>query len=204
MPRGFALCLALVRVARHTGVAMRILAVSGSLRRKSYNTAVLQLAQALAPESVVIDIFDRLGEFPLFNPDLGDGTQFPAIVTLRKQIQQADAVLIASPEYIHGVPGVLKNALDWIVGTGELDGKFVGLINATPALGGARWARDSLLEILGVMSANRVVPDAVLLLDGIRKRLDENGVILDEETGPAIQKCIEALIRAVSRNKAVE
>lgn len=204
----FALCLVLMRLARHIELVMRILAISGSLRKQSYNTAALRIAQGIAqtmaPQDVAIEIFERLGEFPLFNPDLGDGAEYLAVAELREMIRNADAVLVASPEYVHGVPGVLKNALDWIVGTGEMDGKPVGLINATPALGGAQWARDALLEILNVMSANKVVPDAVLRLDGIRKRMNEHGVILDQETGPQIQKCVEALIRAASRNKARE
>ncbi len=182
---------------------MRILAISGSLRKQSYNSAALHIAQSLAPQGVFIEIFERIGEFPLFNPDLGDGNQFEAVVALRERIRETDAVLVASPEYVHGVPGVLKNALDWVVGTGELDGKPVGLINATPALGGARWVRDALLEILNVMSANNVVPGAVLCLDGIRTRIDERGVVIDAETGPLIQKCIEALIDATSRKKAM-
>jgi NAD(P)H-dependent FMN reductase len=198
----FALCLALTRLARHIGIVMRILAISGSLRKQSYNTAALRLAQSIAPQGVAIEIFERISEFPLFNPDLGDGNEYAAVVELREKIRSADAVLVACPEYVHGVPGAFKNALDWIVGTGELDGKPVGLINATPALGGAQWVRDALLEILNVMSANHVVPDAVLRLDGIRKRMNEQGVILDQETGILIQKCLEALIRAASRNKA--
>lgn len=178
---------------------MRILAISGSLRKMSYNSAVLRAAKSLAPCEVEIAIFEELGEIPLFNPDLGDGSSFPAVSSLRKQIAECDAFLVASPEYVHGVPGVLKNALDWVVGTGELDGKPVGIINATPALDGAQWAQAGLIEILNVMSANRVVPGAVLKLDAVRKRINEQGEIIDLHALDSIKKCIETLANAVVR-----
>jgi NAD(P)H-dependent FMN reductase len=180
---------------------MRILALSGSLREKSYNSAILRAAKALTPPEMEIAIFDRLGEIPPFNPDLGDGNSFAAVASLRKRISECDAFLVASPEYVHGVPGVLKNALDWIVGTGELDGKPVGIINATPALGGAEWVQAGLLEILNVMSANHVVLGAVLKLDGIRKRMTENGEILDSTMRTSIQSCLAALAAAVDLRK---
>ncbi|MFL5812218.1 MAG: NADPH-dependent FMN reductase [Bdellovibrionia bacterium] len=175
---------------------IRILALSGSLRNKSYNSAVLRAAKTLAPRDVEISLFERLGEIPLFNPDLGDGENFSAVSELRKQIAQCDAFLVSSPEYVHGVPGALKNALDWIVGTGELDGKSVGIINATPAIEGAQWAQQGLIEILNVMSANRVVNGAVLKLDAIRKKVDESGEIIDPSTRESIIQCIEALANA--------
>jgi NAD(P)H-dependent FMN reductase len=177
---------------------IRILALSGSLRKKSYNSAVLRAAKALAPCGVEIIIFERMGEIPLFNPDLGDGENFLAVAALRRQIAQCDAFLVSSPEYVHGVPGALKNALDWIVGTGELDGKPVGVINATPAVGGAEWAQNGLIEILSVMSANRVVRGAVLKLDAIRKRFDENGEIIDPSTRESIIRCVEELAKEIN------
>src|SRR3954463_14085057 len=102
---------------------LRILAISGSLRRLSSNTALVSAATVLAPDDVEVRIYTQLAELPLFNPDL-DGDHPPAAVAqFRSELDAAAAVMISSPEYAHGVPGALKNALDWIVGSGELIGK---------------------------------------------------------------------------------
>src|SRR5271165_5402171 len=93
---------------------MRILAISGSLRSTSSNTAVLRAARTVAPSGVDIIIYEGLGALPHFNPDL-DGNKPPqSVLELRYEVGLADALLISSPEYAHGVPGCLKNALDWL------------------------------------------------------------------------------------------
>src|SRR5437764_1175741 len=99
---------------------VRILAISGSLRAVSSNTALLRAAAALAPEGVEVELYGGLGDLPHFNPDLDDPDhkdREPAAVTdLRARVRSADGLLIAAPEYAHGVPGAMKNALDWLVG----------------------------------------------------------------------------------------
>src|SRR5690349_3915443 len=109
------------------GRPIQILAISGSLRAASSNTTVLRALAALALAGVAITLYDRLGELPYFNPDLDrEGDTPPAVVAdLRARIARADALLISSPEYAHGVPGVLKNALDWLVSSLEFPGKPV-------------------------------------------------------------------------------
>ena len=97
---------------------MKILAISGSLRRVSSNSTLLRAATLLAPEGMEITLFEGLGGLPHFNPDL-EGTEPPSVPDFRARLQAADGVLICSPEYAHGVPGVLKNALDWVVGSGR-------------------------------------------------------------------------------------
>src|SRR5690349_21363282 len=104
---------------------MRILAISGSLREGSSNTAVLQAAAALAPLGVEIILYDGLGRLPHFNPDLDGENAVAPVAEWRARLQSADGVLISSPEYAHGVPGSLKNALDWVVGSGEFVNKPV-------------------------------------------------------------------------------
>ena len=111
---------------------MRLLAISGSLRAASSNTAVLQATARLAPPGVTIELYQRLGELPHFNPDF-DNEKLPVIVgEFRAEIGAADGLLISSPEYARGVPGSLKNALDWLVGSFEFPNKFVALINVSP------------------------------------------------------------------------
>src|SRR6266496_3093591 len=109
----------------------RILAISGSLRRFSSNTTLLEAAARLAPPGVEITLYDGLAELPHFNPDL-EGSEPATVVNFRARIKGSDGVLISSPEYAHGVPGALKNALDWIVGSLEFPGKPVALINISP------------------------------------------------------------------------
>jgi len=138
---------------------MRILAISGSLRLASSNTALLRAAATLAPEGVEITLYGGLGNLPHFNPDL-EGTGPPSVMDFRTRLQVSDGVLISSPEYAHGVPGVLKNALDWLVGSGEFVGKPVALLNASPR---ATYAQASLAETITVMSA-RIVDEASITM----------------------------------------
>ncbi|WP_426702674.1 NADPH-dependent FMN reductase [Rhodanobacter sp. Col0626] len=129
----------------------RVLCLSGSLRRVSANTAALQAAQQLAPESLELELHDGLGALPLFNPDNDVEPLPPAVRALREAVGRADALLIACPEYAHGVPGVFKNLLDWLVGSLELPGKPVLLLNT--AARGSYHAQEALDEILRTMSA---------------------------------------------------
>lgn len=110
---------------------MRILAISGSLRIVSSNTALLRATSRLAPKRIEITVYAGRGDLPHFNPDL-EGVEPASVIGFRSQIQASDGLLISSPEYAHGVPGMLKNALDWLVGSGELAGKPVALLNASP------------------------------------------------------------------------
>src|SRR6476661_3037252 len=110
---------------------LRILAISGSLRAVSSNTALLRAAVRLAPPGVEIDLYGGLGDLPHFNPDL-EGHEPPAVIDFIARVRAADGLLISSPEYAHGVPGAMKNALDWLVSDGLLVGKRVVLVNATP------------------------------------------------------------------------
>src|SRR5690349_13087893 len=109
---------------------MRILALSGSLRAASLNTALLRAAMALAPEGTEIILFDGLRVLPLFNPDL-EPVEPAAVTELRAQVRASDGLLIASPEYAHGVTGTMKNALDWLVSGEEFVDKPVALLNAS-------------------------------------------------------------------------
>src|SRR4029077_15974928 len=116
----------------------------------SSNTALLRAAAALVPEGMEITFYAGLGDLPHFNPDLED-SEPPSVTDLRRQVQAADGLLISSPEYAHGVPGVLKNALDWLVGGFEFIDKPIALLNPSPH---SRFAHPQLLETVRVMSAN--------------------------------------------------
>lgn len=137
--------------------ARRVLCLSGSLRRVSSNTSALLAAQQLAPAGLVLTLYDGLGTLPLFNPDDEGENLPPAVQTLRHAIGQSDALLIACPEYAHGVPGAFKNLLDWLVGSLEFPDKPVLLLNTSAR--GAHHAQDALCEILRTMSARLISPE---------------------------------------------
>lgn len=170
----------------------RILAISGSLRSRSSNTSLLEAAALLAPEGVEITVYRGLGNLPHFNPDL-EGLEPAAALQYRRQLQDAGGVLISSPEYAHGVPGVMKNALDWVVGSGELVGKPVALLNASLR---STHAHASLLETLTVMSA-RVIPQACITLPHWDKTLDAPGIASHVQISLLLRGSIEELVRAI-------
>ncbi|TFW16517.1 NAD(P)H-dependent oxidoreductase [Massilia arenosa] len=128
---------------------MLILAISGSLRTASYNSAVLRAAAQVVPD---VHLFEGLGELPLFNPDR-DTEPGTAVERWRAAVAAADALLIASPEYAHGISGPMKNALDWLVSMPDFPGKPVALWNTSPR---AHHAQDALREVLTTMSAELV------------------------------------------------
>lgn len=128
---------------------IKILAISGSLRQRSLNTALLRAAIDVAPLGIEIQLYERLGDIPLFNPDL-EGFEPSSVLNFRTELKTAHGILIASPEYAHGITGVLKNALDWVVGSGEFVGKAVCLINTSSR---STHAYESLKEILKTMDA---------------------------------------------------
>jgi len=175
-----------------------ILALSGSLSARSSNTALLRAAAALAPDGLAFVYYDeQLGSLPHFNPDLdGEGAVPPtAVGEFRGLLRAADGVLLSCPEYGHGVPGALKNALDWIVSSGELEGKPVALIVASPS--GGEWARAALTPTLEVIGA-RLVANVSLVFT--RKYIAGDGRISDPAIVQRLEASLAALASAISRS----
>jgi len=110
---------------------VRILGISGSLQAASANLSLLQTAQELVPEGVELLLFDGIRDLPLFNPDLEAAGVPPSVETWRRAIADSDALLIASPEYGYSLPGALKNAIDWVIGSGELERKLIAVTAST-------------------------------------------------------------------------
>jgi NAD(P)H-dependent FMN reductase len=172
-----------------------ILAISGSLRVRSSNTEALRAAASLAPASVNVTLYSGLGALPHFNPDLdGEGAVPPTpVMELRAQVAAADALLICSPEYAHGVPGVLKNALDWLVSGPEIVFKPIGLLNASPR---STHAQSSLAETLRTMSTV-LVPEASISLPLGGRGLDAEAIIAMPELAEPLLAALHALVGAV-------
>ena len=172
---------------------LRLLAISGSLRALSSNTALLRVAAEVAPSDVTISMYDGLAALPHFNPDDDGDPPPPTVADLRERVGAADGLLICSPEYAHGVPGSLKNALDWLVRSVEFPFKPVALINASSM---ATHAQASLAETLRTMSAD-VVPGSPF--DAPLERMSANGPpAAGAEATAAIRAALAALARAAA------
>jgi NAD(P)H-dependent FMN reductase len=170
----------------------RILAISGSLRAASSNTTLLHAAAALAPENLEIVVYGGLANLPQFNPDL-DNDAPAAVRDFRSQLDKSAGVIISSPEYAHGVPGALKNALDWLVASGELCEKPVALFSASPR---ATFAQASLTVTLSVMSV-RLIEEASIIVPLLGKKVDVPGLIADPDMSHAIHSALVTLAHLI-------
>lgn len=161
---------------------MRILAVSGSLRADSHNTGLLRAAIEAAPAGVEIELWEGIGELPVYDQDL-EGSPLPeAVLRLREDWGAADAILFATPEYNGSVPGGLKNAVDWAsrpARASALTNRNVAVVGASTGQFGAMWAQADLRKILGVAGA-RVLGDE-LPVTRAQERFDRDGRLLDAE-----------------------
>jgi chromate reductase len=174
---------------------IRLLAISGSLRAVSVNTAVLLAAASLAPSGTEILLYTGLGNLPAFNPDV-DNEAPPDVVTLfRREIELADGLLISSPEYARGVPGSLKNALDWLVSSHEFPGKPVALIQTSPR---SVDAPAQLRLILTTMSA-RLIEAASITLPLLGRSPDATEIVADPSLAAPLRGALEAFVEAISK-----
>ena len=174
---------------------MRILAVSGSLRAASYNTALARAAGELAPDGVEVELYDGLAWIPPYDAD-GDGEEPPAAVEdLRERIAEADALLVVTPEYNGSIPGVLKNAIDWASRPhreSALWGKTVAIAGATTGQYGAIWAQQDLRRVLGMAGA-RVV-DGEVPVPRAQEKFDGKGRLVDPLLAERLRGHVVALV----------
>ncbi len=175
--------------------AIRVLAVSGSLRRGSINTAVLEALARLAPDGVSVLVYRDLARLPPFNPDddVEDRPKPEPVEIFRQLVGASDAIVIAAPEYAHGIPGVLKNALDWLVASETFAGKRVVLINASPR---AFHAQAGLREVLSTMAA-RFATEAFATLPLGARAVAVDDILADAQCVRRLKESLDALVRAV-------
>ena len=176
---------------------VRVLAISGSLRERSLNSALLRAVAQLAPDPVRIDLYGEAGSLPLFNPDL-EGREPTVVRRLWTAVTLADGVLIASPEYAHGVSAVIKNVLDWLVSLPAFYGKPVAVMNAAPR---AHHADQALRETLRTMSA-RVIEDASITVPLLGSGLDEAGIVASPALAAALRAALAAFARSIAHGDA--
>ncbi|WP_138431123.1 NADPH-dependent FMN reductase [Fodinibius saliphilus] len=173
---------------------VKILAFAGSLRKGSFNKAVLRAAKELAPESMDIEIFDLQG-IPLYNADVEAKGDPKRVAAFKEAIRQADGLLIATPEYNHGVPAVTKNAVDWASRTPKdapLNKKPVGILGASPGMTGSARGQSQLRQALEA-SNSYCMPKPEILVFRAHEKFDGNGNLTDEATRKYLGKYLEAL-----------
>ena len=181
---------------------MKIVGLSGSLRKGSYNSAALRAAQALAPEGTVIEIAE-IRDLPLYNDDVRAAGYPAPVERLRRQIAEADAVLFVTPEYNYSVSGVLKNAIDWASRPPNqpFDGKPVAIMGASGGLFGTARAQYHLRQMLIFLNAFPVNKPEVMIGQA-QTKFDEAGNLTDEATREFIRKLLVALVAWTERLKA--
>jgi chromate reductase, NAD(P)H dehydrogenase (quinone) len=163
-----------------------ILALNGSLQARSSNLTLLEAARAVAPAGVEVLLFDGLRELPHFNPDLEASAPLPVVERWRSAVAQSDALLIASPEYGFSLPGVIKNAIEWAIGTGELEGKLIAVTASVNHTDRGRRGLGALRDALSAVSARIVGGEPIV-------------------RGPTFERDVAALVQSlVSAASAVE
>jgi len=170
------------------------MAICGSLRAASSNLALLHAMSILAPQGVEIAVYDGLASIPPFNPDLDIEPATPAVSSFRSELQQSSALVISSPEYAHGVPGALKNALDWVVASNEFSRKPVAIINTSPI---SMHAHGSLVEIVSTMDA-RVILEASITLPLRGRSLDASAIASDPAFASPLRSAIQVLMESIA------
>jgi NAD(P)H-dependent FMN reductase len=171
----------------------KILAISGSLRNGSTNHNILKYLGTIVPENIEYILYDNLANIPPFDPGLDNENPPKSVANLRQLLSEADGIIICTPEYAFGVPGQLKNMLDWLVSSSSLVDKTVALITAS--LGG-EYAHASLLLTLGALSA-KLSDDTNLLIQFIRSKMDSDGNLKDEETKKKLQDVLTSFLKRV-------
>jgi len=173
---------------------MKILALSGSLRAASYNTAMLEAMKKLAPETIEINVYKKLDNLPLFNPDLNED-ETASYQDLKQCLAESQGLIIASPEYAHGISGVLKNALDWLVAGEEFVDMPLALLNASPR---ASHAQAALREVVTTMSGC-IVDEACVSVPLLGSALDKNSMLQNKEISALLTLSLNEFYLAITK-----
>jgi len=175
---------------------MFVLAITGSLRAGASNTALLEAARRLAPPTMKVKVYRGIDSLPHFNPDLDlpDDSKLPSIVAeLRQLVGRADALLLSTPEYAHGLPGAFKNVLDWLVGSREFPGKRVAIISPSSR---STHAQAQLREILTTMSA-RIIERSSVVIQLPSRDTTAEAIVADQQLAASLRSALDAIREAV-------
>jgi len=178
---------------------MRVLAISGSLRRGSNNTAMLRVLQEEAPEGVEVILCDGLREIPPYDQDEDVIPALAPVAAFRELVREVDAVFFSTPEYNSSVPGALKNALDWAsrpLATNAFRNKPVAVVASSAGAFGAVWAAAELRKVLSAMGAR--VTEAELAVGHAMEKFDENGNLIDDDVRDGLREALQTLLSEAS------
>jgi len=182
---------------------MRVLAVSGSLRAGSFNTAILRAAAEAAPEGVEVELWEGIGDLPIYDEDADHDVPPASVRRLREAWAAADAILFATPEYNGSVPGGLKNAIDWASrprGAAPLAAKTAAVVGASTGQFGALWAQTELKKVLGIAGA-RVVGTEIPV-GRAQERVDASGALRDDELVAELRLHLQTLAAEAAADAA--
>ena len=183
---------------------MKILGISGSLRRDSYNAKLLRAAEELLPTFVQLEVCEGLKAVPPYDED-DDGQPAPAAVAaLRRAVAEADAILFATPEYNSSVPGQLKNAIDWLsrpLAANPLRNKPVAVIGASTGAFGAVWSQAELRKVLAATGAR--VAEAELAVGHAHTRFADDGTLVDDDLRDQLREALDVLLAELPAELAV-
>jgi chromate reductase, NAD(P)H dehydrogenase (quinone) len=182
--------------------SFKIVGLAGSLRRASFHRGLIRAAQELAPGGVTVEPYERLDEIPFFNQDVEDQGDPAPVKDFKEKIREADAVLIATPEYDYAVPGVLTNALDWgLRPPSPFRHKPVGIVGTSPGAVGTARGQMVLRQIL-LHSPAYVLPEPQMLIPYALERFDaQTGELVDERTRESMRRFLNALVEWTQRFK---
>lgn len=169
---------------------MKIAVIAGSVRETSKSSALARAVATVAEGDAEVDIFPPLNILPHFDPGVSDDDAADSVRDLRARMGAAQGIVVVTPEYAHGYPGVLKNALDWLVGSGELAGKPLAIVSSSPSATGGSMAQLSLVATLTVMGGMLVDSVTVPL---VGTKLDAGGELVDKATLTRIRGTVEVL-----------
>jgi chromate reductase, NAD(P)H dehydrogenase (quinone) len=167
-----------------------VFAIVGSANKGSVNQNILENIRPLFPDPIRFSIYDDLSSLPHFNPLESINNPPPAVVDFRERIQQADAIIICTPEYVFSIPAILKNAIEWCVATTVFSDKPVGLITASTS--GVR-GHDQLKLIMNTLAA-MTSEETNLLISGVKSKINVNGEIHDQATKQAIARFVNSFM----------
>lgn len=184
-------------------MADKVVALAGSLRRGSFNRALIRAAQEVAPGEMTIELIE-IAELPFYNADAEAEGDPPSVVAFKASLQKADGVIIATPEYNDGIPGVLTNAVDWgsrLPGRSPLAGKPIAVMGASPSQIGTARAQLHLRQLLTHVRA-RVLPPPELLVASAHERFDAGLRLTHEATRRVLAELLERFTRWIGRERA--
>jgi chromate reductase len=175
----------------------KVVAISGSTRQNSTNESLIKAIADLSAESIDITVFNGIANLPQFNPDNDRDNISPEVADFRQQLNNADGIIICTPEYAHGVPGALKNAIDWTISSSEFPHKPTMLITASTD---GKYGHRALLETLKVIEA-RNVENLQLVISFVKTKISADGKITDEKTLSEVKKLIVKFNETLNEEK---